>query len=212
MKIRFNFQLQSRADPTFDPWLQEIFNNIEDNGILDYTLRVLKEKVSRYLYYRIDNKKNKTYAIISKQKRTISVEVYQKQLPDPNKYIKPPYLQVISGKEENTVEGRMNIANYVLSILDTENEYSKGEVIKTKVCVSCGTVDNNTLIGGRISDIYFSNGTNATVIIDNGMSFNLPCIEVSEKEALVNRFIVLDKDMNFDIVRSSEFDHYFQLI
>lgn len=212
MKIRFNFQLQSRSDPTFEPWLQDIFNNIEDNGLLDYTLRVLKEKVSRYIHYRIDNKKNKTFAIVSKRRNKITVEVYQKQLPDPLKYIKPPYQQVLSQTEDNTPEGRFNIANFVLSRLDTENEYSKGEVIKTKVCTGCTEGQTGTLMGGKISDIYYSNGTKATVVIENGLSFNLPSDQVVEKDAAVHRFIVLDKDMNFDIVRSSEFDHYFQLI
>lgn len=214
MKIRFNFQLQSRSDPTFESWLQDIFNNIEDNGTLDYTLRVLKEKVSRYIHYRIDNKKNKTFAIIAKQKNKLIVEVYQKQLPDPLKYIKPPYQQVLSKFEENTEEGRFNIANYILSVLDTENAYSKGEVVKTKVCTSCTVGQTGTLMGGKISDIYYSNANDVTIIIENGLSFNFPLEQVAEKEPeiAIHRFIVLDKDMNFDIVRGSEFDHYFQLV
>lgn len=211
MKIRYNFELKSKADKTFDPWLQEIFNLIEDNGVNDFVLRVSKEQIKRKNYYTIENTKNKTKAIISKQRDKISLEVKMKLLPDPTKYIKPPYItvhEIVATSDDN---GKLEIANKILDVMDKNNPYSNQLVEKTKVYADYIEGKEDILIAGKITDV-FDCEENKIIVIDNGLSFAVPIEEAEAKRAMVNKYIILDNMLKFEVMYSSEFNHYYDLV
>lgn len=211
MKVKYDFKLPSTSDSSFDPWLQDIIDYIEINGVNYFTLRVMKEKISYRVYFHINNKKNKTYATVSKYKKSLKLSIYKKQLPDSSRYIKPSFELIKETEKKNDVDGKNEIAVAILDVLDKQNEYSTATAIEAKVCTDCQKHKEGILVGGRVIDI-FNSDYGSVVILDNKMSFTIDRQKAEEKMVTVGKFIVLDKNMDFEIIRHDEFDHYYEFV
>jgi hypothetical protein len=213
MKVIPNFELKSNlvVNPSFDPWLQDIFNEIEKQSNAGFNLRVDVEKLGRTSFYTIDNRKNKTHAIVSRTRGKIRVDIFERKLPDIFHYIKPPINTISSIVVENDTEGKEKAANRIVNTLAELNDYSNNTVIKIKV-TNDGQADKtkNLLVGGLIIELL--NEENKTfVTIENGESFEVPRKEAEEKRIGVLKYIVFDDVLNFDVLEESEFPHYFEL-
>lgn len=209
MRVLCNFELKSEYDEDYEPWLEDIFQNIEKYSNNTFTVRVTKESHNRSIDYRLDNKKNKTYSIINKRRDIINVTTYRKLLPDKVKYIKPPFELVYEKTYTNDAAGKISIAKDLNEVLDKHNEYSDSKVNKIDVDLTCGDKDS-VYMGGVITEIMDSDD-NKIILIQTGESFLLPSDELESKRAAAGKFIVMDKMLNFDIFFQSEMSQYFNL-
>lgn len=210
MKVLCNFELKSDQNKEYEPWLEDIFINLENYSQSDFVLRVSKESHNRAINYRIDNKKNKSYSIINKRRDNITVKTYKKCLPSNTDYIKPPYELVYEKIYLNTPEDKIIIAKDMVAILDNHNEYSENRVKKITVSLLY-KYNSDTYFGGPITDIMDAD-ENKIIFIPTGESFMLPTEELTTKRAAIGKFIIMDKSLKFDIFFHSEISQYFNLV
>lgn len=211
MKIRYNFELQSDKSNDFEPWLHEIFKNIEIRGINNFTIRVLKVKSNRCIEYIFINKKTKTYVVVTKRKENILISAYCRGVPD-SAHIKPPYILVYEEKYNNTVDDKFKAVTSMLCILDRHTVYS--EKILSKINVNCTNVDlpDIDLLGGYITGITV--GEHFSIIATvNGRTFCTLNKFVEDNKVSVGKFIIFNPVNNSsDVFFPSEVEQYYTLI
>lgn len=211
MKIRYNFELQSDKSDEFEPWLHEIFKNIEIQGINNFTIRVLKTKTNRRIDYLFINKKNKTYVAVTKRKEHILISGYYRGVPD-NAHIKPLYILEYEEIYNNTNYDKFKAVTSMLSILDRHTVYSEKSL--SKINVNCTNVDlpDIDLLGGYITGITV--GEHFSIIATvNGRTFCTLNKVAEDNKVSVGKFIIFNPVNNAsDVFFPSEVDQYYTLI
>lgn len=211
MKIRYNFELQSDKSNDFEPWLHEIFKNIEMRGINNFTIRVLKIKNNRCIEYVFINKKNKTYAVVTKRKENILISAYYRELPN-DSCIKPEYKLAYENINSNTINGKFNAVTEMLYVLDKCNDYSKNTVSKISLNCTNFELPEINLIGGIVSEIV-TKIDSIFVSTQSGKTFCILNKNIKDKKISVGKFIIVNLNNNdFDVFFPSEIEQYFTLI
>lgn len=211
MRVLYNFEMQSKSDRTYNPWLQDIFHLVTNMEKGDITLRVTKDKVNRKISYIAENKRNKTCAIFSKRRELINVIVMKKQLPDPSRYIKPEYVAISEVNAENNHLGKQTLAEIMIDVLCSDTPYSTQEYKRAKVYSTLGRAKaGESFTGGVVTDLQQVND-DAIVTTSTGLQFTLPFSAVMDKKVMLNKYIIMNDKRDFEVVQQNEFDQYFVL-
>lgn len=211
MKIRYNFELQSDKSNDFEPWLHDIFKNIEIHGINNFTIRVLKVKNNRRIEYVFINKKNKTYVVVTKRKENILISGYYRELPS-NTCIKPPYTLAYENMHSNTTNGKLNAVTKMLHVLDKCNAYSENTVPKISLNCTDSELPEINLIGGIISEVV-TNIDSTFVFIKSNKTFCILNKNIGDRKISIGKFIIVNSNNNvFDVFFPSEVEQYYTLI
>jgi|JFJP01.1.fsa_nt_gi hypothetical protein len=206
MQVRYNFDLKSDYDDRYEPWLQDIFNYIEDNGVNYFVIRVTREHKSRVVKFRFDNKKNKTYVVIYKSKETLRMKAYVRELPTQAKDIKVKDVEIGTFVSTFDEKGKIEIAKLALGVLDEHNDYSLYAVAKRNFTTNYD--DDCEYTGGIITDVMDCDD-NQIIVTNKGESFLLPTSLTSKKRVIPGKFIIVDKQLNFDTFFQSELSLYY---
>jgi hypothetical protein len=213
MKVYDNFNLKSKSNGEVDNWLELIIKKLISASKHDFTLRLYGERKTRSIVYTLENTENKTKAIISKKGETIRIELFSRQLPDPEKYIKPDYKLISAYLFNRSPAGLEEAATAISLVLDEHTPYSLKEVVKAKVYSLANSKDPWSFYGGIIHEVQYFDGF-CTIAINNHKllkQINNP-LEMKPMPN-VGTYAIFNQQDKVEVVGTEEeFNYYFKQV
>ena len=212
LNIIDNANLPSKVNPDFNPWLEIILDNFKALGQEDFVLRLSAERKPSSIIYHLENNQNKTLAHISKKGNTVRVETYRRELPDPERFIKPTHAPVKACLFECTPEGLESAAQALYEVMGTHTAYSKQSVLKVKVYETAPAGDPWALSGGLITQVIYLSKDEVSVTVNHRAEhrFNLSQF-YGQVTPRLTKYLVVGNDQKAEVVNESEFGFYFEL-
>ncbi len=177
-----------------------------------FVLRLTGKRDSNSIVYTLQNNQNKTSATIRKKMESVIVELFERNLPDPEKEIKPVYDKLSTLTFDMTTKGLQEAAQALGELLSKETPYSNGSLIKVKVLPIAKTDDPWVFMGGQISDTVLDIHGNIHITVEKGKCKYVLTKEQAEgRRVTVPKFIIFNERGDFQLISTSEFDHYFEM-
>lgn len=213
LNIIDNANLPSKVNANFNPWLETILDRLKDLSQEDFVLRLSAERKPSSIIYHLENNQNKTLAYISKKGNTVRVETYRRELPDPERFIKPGHVPVEAGLFECTAEGLALAAQALCQVMGTHTAYSKQNVLKVKVYETAPEDDPWALSGGLITHVAYTGKDDLTVTVNKRIVHHLKISQFyGQVIPRLMKYLVLGSDHKAEVVNESEFGFYFELV
>lgn len=211
LNIIDNANLPSRINPNFNPWLETILEHVKGLSQEDFVLRLSAERKPSAILYHLENSQNKTMACISKKGNTIRVETFRRELPDPERFIKPSHVPVEANLFECTAQGIAKAAQALCSVVGTHTPYSQQRVLKAKVYDTPQADDPWALHGGIITGVTYVGHDEMRVTVNHHTSH---LFKISQFYGHViprlTKHLVMDNRGHAEVINESEFDFYFE--
>ena len=212
MQVIYNVGLPSREGRGRVNWLETLIEGVKECSDKDYILRLTSTiEEGEGIVYHISNGQNKTTVDLIRKNKVIYVKLYQRVLPDPEKYIKPAkYL--VGSHEFSALDAVPETIAVLFAHLNQDNPYSKGEVTKVKVNYKPNQNTPWCFFGGRISAVDQLSDDSVKLTVEGGKwTYVIPLASALHKRVNKLKYIIFNENSDFDVVSSSEFDFYFEM-
>jgi hypothetical protein len=211
MQIIDNYGLPSKRNSFINPWLETLLTCVQALSKNNFVLRLTGEHLPNSILYSLQNNQNKTVARICKSGDWIEVKLLSRDLPDPEKEMRPEYRDLGSRSFVCDEKGIKQAAAVICAVLDEETPYSLKSVVKIKVMPLLQINDPWVFRGGRITGVQQSEHLSRIEVENGQCAYTLTPEQVANERVKVRKYLLFNDKGEFQSVSSSEFDFYYEM-